>query len=108
MKEYNGMKIGDYITTYNKGIYILEMIEERFVTQAEKDRFGSLNYTVGDSKSPLFYYRIAFDSNGTPKSTPKIKSCDAAHCGLAVDYIDYKIKNMEERIKSLKKIKKLC
>lgn len=75
------MKIGDIITTYYKGFFRIEKMEERESTP-----------------SPLYYFYQVCDSNGKPVKGNVLKSCDALFCAPAEDFI----KKEEERLNKLK------
>ena len=59
------MKIGDLITTYYSGFFILTKIEKRFITQKMIDSYSTYkDKKVGDEYSPLYYFKQEYDING--------------------------------------------
>lgn len=75
MQEFNGMRVGDLITTYHKGYWILEKIESR------------------QYYNPLFYYRKIANENFRFVKSNIISSCDALYCAKVIEFNLIKIKN---------------
>ena len=93
------MKIGDLITTYYEGYFVLDRIEKRYATEYDVKHYPSVYKQVGEEDSPLFYFTQKYDKNGNPKKA-KQKACDKQFCKPAEE----KIKEEIEKINRLKKI----
>lgn len=96
MTEYNGMKVGDVISTYHAGYHRLESIEVR---PPQKSLFDK---SVTFKPEPLFYYRKVVDSNGKQASGKTLLCCDAAYCRPAKETLSIVIKNIEDNLQTLK------
>lgn len=81
------MKVGDLITTYHEGYFILNRIEKRYATEGDVMRHPSVYKKVGEEYSPLYYFTQKYDKNGNPK-TSKEKVCDSSFCKPAKDRIE--------------------
>lgn len=116
MTEYNGIKVGDLITAYNKGIWRVESFVQRFYDKSFLDMYYGRHYDaitdtynvngqtvkVGDEYSPLINHSFVCDSNGklyTGKK-PKTSQCDASYCAPASEYL----KSIEDHYNALKTI----
>jgi len=75
MQEFNGMKIGDYITTYHKGIHKLDKIEDQ----------GYNHY--------IFHYTRVLDSDFEPSRKYRSK-CSSYHCRLAPRELEDQLKKL--------------
>lgn len=89
------MKVGDLITTYYKGFFILERIEQRFVTEDDLKRYPTVFKKVGDEYSPLFHFSQKYDLNGNIKKTRQM-SCDSSFCKPAIDYVVKEVERVEK------------
>lgn len=98
MQSYNGMKIGDLITTCHKGFFILNEIEER-------EPYTTFGSTKLHTPNPLFRYSRVGDDKGRPCGG-KPKSCDASYCNLATDSIETMIKDHMNTVKQMKALVK--
>lgn len=78
---------GDLITTYYKGFYEFVSSEDR-----------------GRNETPLFQFRIKYDTNGKPKKGKAILKCDASYCQRAKKQINRLITEHEKAIEQLKNI----
>lgn len=87
MNEYNGMKIGDIITCYWKGYYLLVEIKDR-----------------GIDNSPLFSFTKVADFNGKLCKSKKIMQCDGAYCKLAFEHMKALIEKKKTEIVNLEKL----
>lgn len=87
------IKVGDIITTYNKGYWELVAIEPRVGT------------------TPLFHYKKSLKPDGTPTTGKAIEKCDASYCRKAQETIEIEIdkalkllinlRALQERLKSI-------
>ena len=93
------MKVGDLITTYNKGFFILERIERRFATEEDVKRYQTIFNIVGEEYSPLFHYSQKYDLEGNIKRSRQM-SCDSSFCKPAEEFIKKEIDKIE-RLKLL-------
>lgn len=99
LDEYKGMKVGDLITTYNKGIFRLVSIKRRFYTQEYIDQYR-LDQIAGTEYSPIFVYESVSDANGKLVKTKKICECDSYYCGPAIEYIN-QMRNIVSNLEKL-------
>jgi len=77
----NGIKVGDLITAYHSGYWIVTSIEKRFVTESENSQYQGRFGKTGDQKSSLINYELAFDSKFKPSGKKKkTNKCDAFYC----------------------------
>lgn len=89
------MKIGDIITTYQKGFWRLNKFEDVLCTQADVDYYnkcGKNSFVVGDVKYTLCHYTQICDAKFNFKRNKIEKCCNVSYCKV-VD---------EERLKELK------
>ena len=84
-------KIGDIITTYHKGYWRLDKIEDRYFT--DSDNSYSNSPKDGSLYQPIFYYSQVMTTDFIPKNGKVKKLCDVAWCRK----ID------KEKIKDMKK-----
>ena len=89
------MKVGDLITTYNKGFFILEKIERRFFTEDDLRYHPTAVKKVGEEYSPLFHYSQKYDLEGNIKKSRQM-SCDSSFCKPAEEYIKKEIERVEK------------
>lgn len=77
----NGIKVGDLITAYHSGYWIVTSIEKRFVTEKEEIQLQGRYGKAGDAKNSLINYELAFDSKFKPSGKKKkTKHCDSSFC----------------------------
>lgn len=100
LDEYKGMKVGDLITTYNKGIFRLVSIKRRFHTQELIDKYKRDQNLLGTEYSPIFVYESVSDANGKLVKTKKICECDSYYCGPAIEYIN-QMRNIVSNLEKL-------
>lgn len=102
MTEYNGMKIGDIITTYNKGFFKLISIEPRFYTENYINSYhkNELNPPkVGDEYSPLFNYKKINPETG--KINNSIGQCDSSYCKPFRAILESEIEKLQKQLELL-------
>ncbi len=88
-EEYNGMKIGDLITTCTKGFWELTVIEVNRVTEymiKYDSRYKNKN--IGDEIEPFFHYKKICDSKGNFPKTPEEDYCVAQFCKPAKEELE--------------------
>lgn len=82
------LKVGDLISTFHEGYYILVKIEERL-----------------NKENPLFHYKKAYNSDGIEDNYYNIViSCDAYYCQRASKRIVKAIEELEQKKKNLENI----
>lgn len=97
------LKVGDYVTSYYKGIFVIEKIEKRFVTENWLKSGGFEKYKLGDEYSPLVYLRKIYDSEGNKK---KGTLClDISHCKLVSIYIENQTALVKKQMRFLEELK---
>jgi ribosomal protein L21E len=62
----NGIKVGDLITTYHAGYWIVTSIDQRVVTKEEEKRYHGGTGKEGDLQNSIINYELAFTSNFKP------------------------------------------
>lgn len=73
---------GDLITTYHSGIHQFVRYEER---------------SEGDTeRTPLVFYKQVYKFCGKSRKSKKEIRCDAAYCRRASEYINNRLKEIEE------------
>jgi len=86
MTEYNGIKVGDLITTYWKGYFELVRIIPRY--KIDNLSFPIYEYREGAKPyRPVFVFVQKYNSDGKPHESKVERECDARHCQLAQNYI---------------------
>ena len=91
INELNGIKVGDIITTYYKGFFKLQRIEQKFMTE-ELRRYGPYkDVEVGAWYGSMFHFTQVADVDGKPKVSKVLKQCDSAHCRLAIPQLTERI-----------------
>lgn len=74
----NGIKVGDLVTTYHKGYWVVEKIEKRF---HDKPSTYQPNWPIGAPLPSLIHYRKVAEADGTPKlKSTRRNSCCATYC----------------------------
>lgn len=100
-----GIAIGDLITAYHKGFWIVMEVEKRFVT---KDLLAYESYKsnkVGDEISSLIYYKKFADTKFKPSKGTSEQNCEETYCEkVDVKLIEKEIKESKTRIKNLKRL----
>lgn len=108
LEEYEGFKIGDLITTFYSGYYILDKIERRFYTEKDIEIFKGRNITVGGEHTPLFYFHSVADEDADLVKPNNNKNNSPYYfCGLASVEIPKEIQKLEERKMKFEKLMKL-
>ncbi len=104
LKEYKGMKVGDLITAYNKGIWRIDSFVRRFFTRDHLNNYYKRTYDsvtdtyklgngrivkVGDEYAPLINHSLVCTGTGKVSVSKKIKTsqCDADYCAPAIEHL---------------------
>ena len=101
--NWTNLKVGDLITTYNKGFFILDSIEKRYVTKDMQRYTPYEGIDIGDEIVPLFHYTQRYTADGDPRKG-KSNSCDASFCNLAYNELELVIRDKEKVISKLKEL----
>lgn len=106
-QEYNGMKVGDVICTYNAGFHVLDKIVRRFCSQQHYDSYfkklpdGAPNkINVGDEYSPNFQY-TKFDPDAGKVGQRK-GECDSHYCHSAIVSLEEQISRLQRQRNRIK------
>ena len=97
-QEYNGMKVGDVICTYNAGFHVLDKIIRRFYTQEHIDTYFTKeinNINAGDEYTPNFQY-TKFDAD-TGKVGQRKGGCDSYYCHSAIVSLEEQISRLQKQ-----------
>lgn len=99
----NGLKIGDLITAYHKGYWVVTSIEQRVVTKDEEERYSGRYGKEGDPKNSMIHYELAFDSKFKPSGKKKkVNCCDASYCSkVDAKFIADQIKELNNQVDAL-------
>ncbi len=100
LKEYNGMKVGDIITTYNNGFHRLNKIENGTTTTGI---FGKET----TEESVIFHYNQIATNEGKLKSIRTELKCHSSFCAPAAKGIDGFIEYFEKSKKQMEEFKNL-
>ena len=92
-----GIKVGDLITGYHKGYWIVTEVVKQFVEKTSRWR---PNWKVGDSMPSDIKMRRVADDDGTPMPNSKMKKqCCATYCRVQnPQFINQIYKVREQRI----------
>lgn len=106
-QEWNKMKVGNVITTYNAGFFVLHSITRRFCYQAYFDIYEAKKeigkrLEVGDEYSPLFNYNKIDLKTG--KISTKLGQCDSFYCKPGIAEINKQINDLCRQAKILEDI----
>lgn len=75
----NGIKVGDIITAYHKGFWIVTSIEKRVTDLVDVDIEDDTQ--EGKPKNSLIHYELVFDANFKPIGEKKeVGYCDSGYC----------------------------
>jgi len=100
----NGIKVGDLITAYHNGYWIVTSIEQRTVTKADEEKHQGRYGRAGDPMNSMIHYELAFDGKFKPVVGKKKKTnaCDAYYCAK-VDgkFIAEQIKELNKQVDAL-------
>lgn len=99
----NGLKVGDLITAYHKGYWVVTSIEQRVVTKDEEETYQGRYGKEGDPKNSMIYYELAFDSKFKPAGKKKkTNRCDASYCSkVDAKFIADQIKELNKQVDAL-------
>lgn len=103
----NGLKKGDLITAYHKGIWRVTKIERRFYTQ--KDIGGRLlpdgsQAKPGDEYNSLIYYHLVMSSDYKLVKSKRKNFCDASFCWRIDKFIASERNKLDELEQQLEKL----
>ena len=82
-EEYNGIRVGDLITTYTKGFRELTAIEVRRISTIASNGLTPVNcnnYEAGNEIEPYFRYKKICDSKGKITKKQENDYCVASCC----------------------------
>lgn len=92
------LKIGDFITSYNKGIHRVTKIERRFGTA------DTIYAKEGEEYAALISYEYVLNGNFEPAGKRR-GSCDVSFCTkITLDYIKEQRRVFNKQMRALKEL----
>jgi len=107
MTEYNGIKVGDLITSYWKGYFKLVKIIPRY--KIDEFPYVTEEYDEGlESHSPIFVFMQKYKADGRAFNGKQQRMCDAVYCELAKNAVEKQLLMISEIKSRLEDIQKQC